>query len=97
MEDDIEMDFQEITFQITECINELRTRSSGGFFTQVLMAVGLQNSRKFLAQSRRVVTHRLVVDDSAKQVFATDLASGLLLLVRVLTHASVWWAVCSLI
>jgi hypothetical protein len=57
--------------------------------TQALMDVGLRNDRKFLAQPRRLVTHRPVVDDSAKQVFATDLASGPLLLVRVLTHASV--------
>jgi len=61
------------------------------------MAVGLQNSMNFLAQSRRLVTHRLDSDDSPKQVFATDLASGPLLLFRVLTHVSDWRAVCSLI
>jgi len=31
VEDNIKTDFQEITFQIMECINELRMRSSGCF------------------------------------------------------------------
>ena len=95
VEDNIKMDFQEMTFQFVECINELRT-VQWWLLTQALMAVGLKQ-QQFLAQSRRLVTHKLVVGDSAKQVFATDLASGSLLLVRVLTHASAWWTVCSLI
>ena len=50
VEDNIKMDFQEITFQFVECINELMT-VHWWLLTQALMAVALQNSRKFLAQS----------------------------------------------